>query len=708
MGRGTKTSKRGSAVPPSAAQAPPKARAADASPRWGPDNPHPLSVMKTELVWEGKYDEWGNRRTVDAARLAMPMQRIETIDQPRSEAAAAGQLAMFEKKSTRLDDFRNMLIWGDNKLVMASLLRDFKGKIDLIYIDPPFDVGADFTMEVPIGEEKETVAKDQSALEMVAYRDMWGKGTASFIAMIYDRLLLMRDLLAENGSIYVQCDWRLNSSIRLVLDDVFGSDQYRNEITWKRDAAGVGAKKTARQWGRNTDSILLYTRSPESWTYSAQFKELDDKQKAVYSLKEPDGRRYKTVTLGDYSAASIARMETEGLIHVTSTGTKYKKYYLDEGQAIIDVMWGDILSFGSRYGSEEYLAFPTQKPEALLERIMRASSKDGDLVADLFCGSGTTGAVAEKLGRRWIMADLGRFAVHTARKRLIDVQRTLSAEGKPYRAFDLHNLGRYERQWWQQEALKGADAEHRRVVLEFFRAEVLGGTGLLPGESGKTPGGSPVPLIHGRKGRALCHVAGIDSIFSAAEARAVAKAAAGMGGTEVYCLAWGFEMDLRQRVEKVEADLGVKIMLIPIPREIMEKNRKGPPPWLEVAVLEAEAVYRKDGGVDIKLTRFLPSLAEVPTKELESIKERAVRSGFDFIDFWAVDFEWGGPDSPPGGGGEKPFNHHWQDYRTRKDRSLKTVSDAGHTYASKGKHTACVKVVDVFGCDTSITVAVKV
>jgi adenine-specific DNA-methyltransferase len=146
------------------------------TPIFGPGNPHPLSAMKTELVWEGKYDEYGNRREVDIAGCAMPLQKIETIDQPRSEAAAKGQLALFEKKTKRLDDFRNRLIWGDNKLVMASLLKDFKGKIDLIYIDPPFDVGADFTMNVPIGDEKETVEKDQSAMEMVAYRDTWGRG----------------------------------------------------------------------------------------------------------------------------------------------------------------------------------------------------------------------------------------------------------------------------------------------------------------------------------------------------------------------------------------------------------------------------------------------------------------------------------------------------------------------------------------------------
>ena len=162
---------------------------------WGPANPHPLSQLKTELVWDGKYDEYGRRREVDIAGCAMPMQRIETIDQPRSEAVAQDELALFEKHSKRRDDFRNRLIWGDNKLVLASLLAEFKGRVDLIYIDPPFDVGADFTMDVPIGDGKETVGKDQSTLEMVAYRDMWGKGTDSYLHMMFERLSLMKELL---------------------------------------------------------------------------------------------------------------------------------------------------------------------------------------------------------------------------------------------------------------------------------------------------------------------------------------------------------------------------------------------------------------------------------------------------------------------------------------------------------------------------------
>jgi len=626
---------------------------------WGPGNPHPLSQMSTELVWEGKYDESGNRRQVETAGCAMPMQKIETIDQPRSEAAAKGKqdLLAFEKETTRRDDFRNRLIWGDNKLVMASLLAEFKGKIDLIYIDPPFDVGADFTMDVPIGDEKETIEKDQSTLEMVAYRDTWGKGTDSYLHMMFDRLSLMKGLLSEKGSLFVHCDWHVCHFLRSLLDDVFGSECFLNEIVWYYYNKLHDSRK--RILPRAHDVILRYAKVYGAQVHNAPKEKRDEPVKKL---------KYKKV------AGQIQNIIGPDGKAVT---------YISEERTVDDVWRIRCLQPAN---IEETLGYDTQKPEDFLERMIRMASDGLDLVADLFCGSGTTGAVAERLGHRWIMADLGRFAIHTSRKRLIELQRKLHGEGKPYRAFDVYNLGRYERQWWQKDRLKGADEEHRRVVLEFFKAEVLTNTAS--------------PLIHGRKSGAYCHVDGIDSIFSRTEAKAVAEAVAQAGSRQCYVLAWEFEMDLRLTVAALEKELGVKLMLIQIPREIMEKNRKNPPPFLEMAVLEAEPVCRKkgkDSSVDIKITKFVPSLAEVPSKELEALKERAIKSGTDFIDFWAVDFEW-----EPG----QPFNHHWQDYRTRKDRSLKTVSDAGHVYAKKGKHTACVKVIDTFGCDTSITVEV--
>lgn len=624
---------------------------------WGPDTPHPLSTLKTELVWEGKYDEYGNRREVDVAGCAMPLQKIETIDQPRSEAAAAGQLALFEKKTKRLDDFRNMLIWGDNKLVMASLLREFKGKIDLIYIDPPFDVGADFTMDVPIGDDTDTVEKEQSLLEMVAYRDMWGKDTDSYLHIMYERLAVMRDLLSDRGSIYVHCDWHVGFFLRSLLNEVFGAENFRNEITWYYYNKMHDVRKPI--FPRCTDRILFYVKSKEGNPVFHQQREAREKPVQQLVRKKVDGRMVN------------ARDEEGNVLYRTAE------------DRIVDEVWRiPMLQPADKSQNTGYI---TQKPEAILERIILASSEEAALVADFFCGAGTTGSVAERLGRRWVMADLGRFAIHTSRKRLIELQRTLDAGGKPYRAFDVYNLGRYERQWWQKAQLKGADEEHRRVVLEFYRAESIKSTS---------------PLIHGRKGSALVHVDSIDTMFTRDEATAVAKAAKEAGAKEVACLSWEFEMDLRLHTQALESELGVKLKLIPIPREIMERNRKEPPPFLEMAVLEAEPVYRKQNGkrtVDIKLTKFMPSLAEVPSKELEALKERALKSGFDFIDFWAVDFDYHDG---------RPFSHHWQDYRTRKDRSLKTVSDQHYAYAKPGRYTACVKVVDIFGCDTSITVGV--
>jgi adenine-specific DNA-methyltransferase len=669
-------------------------------------------VLRTELVWEGKYDEYGNRREVDAAGLAMPLQRIETVDEPRSRAESQGEL--FDAKKSHLDDFRNMLIWGDNKLVLASLLKEFRGRVDLIYIDPPFDVGADFTMDVPIGDGRETTSKDQSTLEMVAYRDMWGRGTDSYLHMMFERLALMKELLAPSGSIFVHCDWHVSHALKVLLDDVLGTQHFVNEIVVNRGRRKNLQKQFARisALGSEHDVILAYRRTDigdfahvrsEVRASVAQWQafwrgnvERRTMQYELLGFKPTHGqylwaeeRARKAVANYEAFVASgeadlVAYWERTGstLEFVRkSPGRRYPEYWIPpKEEGLLGDVWLDIQAYSYQWDYE------TEKHEDLIERVIEMACPDGGLVADFFCGSGTTGAVAERLGRRWLMSDLGRFAVHTSRKRLIGLQRELHDDGKPYRAFDVFNLGRYDRQWWQKERLKGADEEHRRVVLEFYKAEVLSN--------------SPSPLLHGRKGPTLCHVDGIDGYFTRKEVGAVAEAAKAAGAREVACLAWEFEMDLRMECDALEREFGVRIKLIQIPREIMEKNRKDPPPFLEVASLEAEAVYRKNAEgkrvVDIKLTRFHPSLAEVPSKELETLQERAAKSGFDFIDFWAVDFDYKHP----------LFNHHWQDYRTRKDRSLKTVSEQEYVYPKKGKYTACVKVVDIFGCDTSITVEV--
>lgn len=671
--------------------------------QYGPNNPHPFSTIQTELIWEGKYDEYGNRREVDIAGAALPLQKIETVDEPRSRAEVQGLL--FEPQKSHRDDFRNRLIWGDNKLVMASLLKEFKGQVDLIYIDPPFDVGADFTMNINVGEENYEFTKDQSTLEMVAYRDTWGRGTDSYLSMMGERMSLLHQLLSDRGSLYVHCDHRVVHYLRLMLDEIFGPSNFRNTVSWRRQIVR-GMKTYAKFMAFSTDYLLIYSKNANAIWNGIEKEEFLTIAEADRKYKRDENGYFRTSDPGTYSNESLIDLYNKGLIYVTRGGrieiingilkpiggTIGIKYYREQRgdkvieKKVVDNLWDDIPGMG--VVSSEYVGYATQKPEALLERIIKASSNESDLVADFFCGSGTTGAVAEKLGRRWIMADLGRFAIHTSRKRLIEVQRSLHEENAPYRSFDVYNLGRYERQWWQKESLKGANEEHRRVVLEFYRAEPLLG--------------SPNPLLHARKGPAYVHVAGIDTIFGREEARQVALAAQSIGARELTCLAWEFEMDLRMVSDDLEKELGVKIKLVRIPREIMERNRKDPPPFFEVASLQAEPIYRTEDGkrkMDIKLVNFLPSLTEVPEKELLALQERALESGFDFIDFWAVDFDYHS---------DQPFNHHWQAFRTRKDRSLPTVSDQAFSYDQPGDYTACVKVVDVFGADTSITVPIKI
>jgi len=622
---------------------------------WGPGNPHPLSKIKTELIWEGKYDEYGNRREIKLPSTPYPLQKIEAIDEPhdRIKADRVVQDEIFDEtkfnESNHPDDFRNMLIWGDNKLVLHSLLEKFRGQIDLVYIDPPFDVGADFTMNVQVGGGKDSLLKEQSILEAVAYRDTWGKGTDSYLHMMYERLSLIRELLSDKGSIYVHCDWRVNSLLRLVLDEVFGNDNFRNEIIWCYTFPG----RVSQDFQRRNDTLLRYSKTQEvlfnhqdiRLPYKAQFT----------SVRTPQGNK-------EYDEDEQRERHDLGKIP--------------------ESWWADISNVSG--WRNELVGYPTQKPEALLERIIKASSNIGSIVADLFCGSGTTLAVAERLGRKWIGADLGRYSIHTTRKRLIQVQRELHKEGKQYRSFDVYNLGRYERQWWQKEKLHGADSEHRATVMKFYKATEL----VSP----------PNALLHGKKGGAVIHIDEIDGMFTGDELVSVMQAASMAGAKELHILAWEFEMELTLRKQAIEAEYGIQIKLVYIPREIMESNRTECQ-FFEAGYLKAKILKSRDGKIDVELENFIPSLAEAPEAELTALRERSVKSPFDFIDFWAVDFDYHQ---------DKPFEHHWQDYRIKKKRTLTTKTDLGWMYHNKGNHQVCVKVIDVFGIDTTIVIPVEV
>ena len=275
---------------------------------------------EVELVWNGK--------TSEVCNIVLPFQVIEQVDEPRAEKpeerALQADLFATDSRGRQLKGWTNKLIWGDNKLILSSLkngpLREEiekQGGLKLIYIDPPFDVGADFSMDIEIGDE--TFTKKPNILEEIAYRDTWGKGADSFIAMIYERLILMRDLLAEDGSIYVHCDWRVNSLIRLVLDEVFINDFHKNEIRWKRQPPR-GAKAISKQYARSSDSLLYYTKSSNG-IWNRQYREYSENYiKTKFTHTDKDGRLYRIDAIGDYSERSIAAFREQGNIYDYPSG----------------------------------------------------------------------------------------------------------------------------------------------------------------------------------------------------------------------------------------------------------------------------------------------------------------------------------------------------------------------------------------------------
>jgi len=438
------------------------------------------------LYWKDK------KTTVD--RIVLPFQNLEVIETINESRATREKEkgSMFRKDPNALEvDWRNKLIWGDNKYVMSALLEKYSGQVDLIYIDPPFATGANFSTTVSIGDNEIEHTKDANAMEELAYRDTWGKGLDSFLQMMYDRLILMRDLLSEKGSIYVHLDYRTAAYVKVLLDEIMGSDRYCNAIVWKRGRM-KGAKAVGHQYGRNHDIILLYSKSSK-FCYNRQFIPYTKEYiKQRYTKNDNDGKgSYTDQPIGTRSKKAIERLREEGRVFKTKGGTERIKFYLSKMPGIaLDDVWIDIDEVNSM--AEVNLRYPTQKPEPLLERIIKTSSNQGDLIADFFGGSGTTAAVAEKLGRRWITSDLGRYAIHTTRKRLFELEGC--------RPFEILNIGKYERQYWQtfnfgKKSLEQTLAEYTSFILKLFIAEPL------PGSA----------YIHGKKGVKLVHVGGVDS-----------------------------------------------------------------------------------------------------------------------------------------------------------------------------------------------------
>lgn len=617
---------------------------------------------------------WKDKRT-EVDRIVLPFQTIETINESRAsreKQKAKSRGLVFEEQEKYDSKWYNRLIWGDNKYIMASLLEEFAGKIDLIYIDPPFATGADFSVKIEVGDVEWT--KEPSAIEDKAYRDTWGRGLDSFLQMIFDRLVLMRELLSEKGSIYVNLDWRVVHYVKAVMDEIFGIDNFLNEVIWCYSEREI----SRRNFNRKHDTILFYSKNSNNDSRTFNCYDITEAYSKLsiqkYNLTDKDGRKYQIRGKG---GPYTGKQQLPQKIEKENPEWTYRDY-LDEKLGVLPRDWFTNIDFENRASSNR-TGYATQKPEKLLEKFIRVSSNENDLVADFFCGSETTAAVSEKLGRRWIAADLSRYAIHTTRKRMLGLENC-----KP---FIVQNLGKYERQYWQGVTFKKKNNEqvplyeYIQFILKLYNAEPL--TGLLH--------------LHGKKGKRLVHIGAVDVPVTLSEIKEAIEEVKKLGQDSLDVIGWEWEMGLHDVVENESRESGVKLRLFYIPRDVMDPRAvaSGEITFYELAYLETEVEQTKSG-VKVKLKDFaIPNLDLIPEDVRSKIKKWS-----DYIDYWAVDWDWGKDD-------EDTFHNMWQSYRTKKDRTLELKTDP-HIYEDKGKHKIMVKVIDVFGNDTTRVLEVKV
>jgi len=654
----------------------------------------------TELIWDGKYDKDG--RKIAPVRLALPFQNVETVN----ESVQDRQKSLDLFSSGHDSEWRNRLIWGDKKYVLPSLLSEFAGKVNLIYIDPPFDIGADFSFTAtipdnPITNQDETsnFVKEPNVIEQKAYRDTWGKGLESYLQWFYETLTLLRDLLANDGSLYVHIGPNVAHYVKVVLDEVFGFENYLNQIIWKRTPFAGSSKARANKFPTNHDCIFLYRKDADGYVFKHQYIDYTEKYKSRFKYKDERGFYRKTL-LKTYSEETEKRLKKEGRwIDPIRTGAypSYRQYLHESkgkqvediwpekeleaaGDADDDNVWEDVNLPNPM--ADERTGYPTQKPEELLERIIQASSKEQGLVLDCFCGSGTTAVVAEKLNRRWITCDLGRFAIHTARKRLLSIPNV-----KP---FVVQNLGKYERQTWQSaefttpEDQREKELRYRRFILDLYKADPVTGYSWL----------------HGVKNGRMVHVGSVDAPVTLADIKSIAaevwrsvgKGKESATKAAVDVLGWDFALEVNEVAKQIAAESKVDVSFKIIPREVLEKKavEQGDIRFFELASLSVEI---KTTGMEAsaKLKDFV-----IPPQDVPEEVQKAITHWSQWIDYWAIDWDYK----------NDTFHNQWQSFRTRKDSKI--ALEATHNYETPGEYQVVVKVIDILGNDTTKLVKIKV
>ena len=566
----------------------------------------------------------------------------------------------------------NRLIYGDNLLAMAALLAgddntpSMRGKVDLIYIDPPYDSKADYRTKV----ELPGVELDQkpNTLEQFAYSDTWLKGTASYLEMLAPRLVIMRELLSDSGSIYVHLDWHVGHYVKVALDEIFGRDMFINEVIWtyKYGARGKSA------FGKKHDTLFSYSKSHDYFFDQAAVRIPHEEASLELNFRKTDenGRRYRE---GKWADGKIYR------------------YYADEGRTPDDV-WTDINSL--HQAASERVDYATQKPEALLERIILASSPVDGVVADFFGGSGTTAAVAEKLGRKWITSDLGKPAIMVTRKRLID------QDAKP---FLYQAIGDYQvEQARNTLGKKFKVGDLSRTVLQIYGAQPLPPEENTGGQLGQMPEGSELIVVDSPS-----RVTTLSTLKRAQNLRDTK-----MGGfASVTLLGWNFSADIAQSLTNLKDDkLNVKV----IPPDLLDRLKKkgvaglaGNIRFSTLQYLEAhleERVTTDDTeGLTIVLDNYVlvdPQAINLDDDNREKLLRVMNAEPLALIEYWAIDPDYDGV----------VFRSLWQDYRGNTDNdddSLRVITRASIGVDRLDRdRKVCVRAVDVFGFESEVVLNV--
>ena len=579
---------------------------------------------------------------------------------------------LWKGKTGELDTtngWMNRLVYGDNLLAMQALLAgdpatglpSLRGKVDLIYIDPPFDSKADYRTKINLPgvdiEQKPTV------IEQFAYADTWKDGTVSYLKMLYPRLVLMRELLSEKGSIYVHIDWHVGHYVKALLDDVFGKENFLNDIIW----CYTGGTDSSSHYPRKHDNILFYRKS-ENYQFKGDYMPFADATLKRFNRVDEFGRRYKENSLSD--------------------GRITKTYMKEEGKLVPDYWNFPIVN----KTFTESVNYATQKPEALLERIIKASSNEGDLVCDFFGGSGTTAAVAERLGRRWITTDIGKPATLVMRKRFID------QEVKP---FLYQAIGDYQKEVFGSNKLYKRVGDLSQIVMQLYGAIPFTEEQLNDRNWGQVKSSRTLVLVDSPN-----KLTGKATIRRAAEAK---NALLGGGWSKVVVLGWNFAFDVSEAIMQYKDDVDVLV----IPPDLLDKlSKKGYEKlvregsvrfstlqYLMCRPIRVSPLSHEEENLVVELENYVllsPDNIPLDDKDKAKLQEVMDKDPLALIEYWSIDPDYDGV----------TFRSTWQDYRenTENDRDpLHCIYTAVLRVPRKAGRTVCIKAVDVFGFESMVT-----